>query len=129
MPLVEGQRTPKLRGLHYLGGHPAAPSELDRIDVSFDSVGVRFERRGTELGVVRWDDVQDLSADAVLTTYRMTLPRVWFLGVLAAVFPKRDRHVLLRLADRRGAWVFEVDGISLSDLRTGIASIRQQRAA
>jgi hypothetical protein len=129
MPLVEGQRTPKLRGLRYLGGHPAAPSELDRIDASFDSVGVRFERRGTELGLVRWDDVQDLSADAVLTTYRMTLPRVWFLGVLAAAFPKRERRVLLRLADRRGAWLFEVDGISLSDLRTGIALIRQRCAA
>ena len=39
-----------LRDLHYLGGHPAAPGELDRIDMFFDNHGIRFERAGERLG-------------------------------------------------------------------------------
>ena len=129
MALIEGTRAPRLRGLRYLGGHPAAPSDLDRIDMTFDSVGVRLERRGDELGVVPWNDVIELSADAESTTKRMTVPRVWLLGIVAAVFRKRERRVLLRLQDGRGAWVFEVDGISLGDLRAGIDAIRSANVA
>lgn len=126
MPSVERTeppRPPRLRGLRYLGGHPAAPDELDRIDMTFDDVGVRFERHGHVLGVVVWDDVVDLAADTTLTTERMTVPRVLVFGIYAALFKRRDRHVLLRLQDRRGAWVFEVDGITLHELRAGIDAI------
>ena len=59
----------------------------------------------------------------------MTVPRVWLLGIFAAAFRKRERRVLLRLQDGRGAWVFEVDGISLGDLRTGIDAIRSANVA
>jgi len=43
---------------------------------------------------------------------------------LCAAFKKRQRRVLLRLQDRRRAWLFEVDGISLNDLRAGTEAIR-----
>lgn len=118
-----------LRGLHYLGGHPAAPNELDRVDMSFDAAGVTFERGHDELGAVPWSKVHDLSVDAESATSRMTVPRVWLFGVFAILFRKTERHVLLRLADERGAWVFEVDGITIGDLRAGITELRQRYVA
>jgi hypothetical protein len=51
----------------------------------------------------------------------MNVPRALFIGVFAAFFRKLECQVLLRLADDRGAWVFGVEGISLSDLRAGTA--------
>ncbi len=116
-----------LRGLDYLGGHPAAPSELDHIDMFFDHHGITFERAGERLGTIPWAQVVDLSVDAQPTTSRMTVPRVWLLGVFAALFKKRERRVLLRLSDPRGAWVFSVEGIGLRELREGIATIRARR--
>ena len=115
-----------LRSLRYLGGHPSAPSELDRVDVFFDVDGIEFKRKHERLGSIPWDEVTDLSADAESTTRRMTVPRVWLLGVFAALFPTRERHVLLRVSDRRGPWMFEVSGIRLGELRKGIAKIRRQ---
>jgi hypothetical protein len=112
-----------LRDLHCLGGHPAAPNELDRIDMFFDSHGISFKRAGERLGSVPWAKVVDLSVDATFTPDRMTLPRLWLFGWFAYFFKKRE--VLLRLADARGAWVFSVEGISLSELRTGIAKLRR----
>lgn len=124
MTLVSQSKAPRLQGLRYLGGHPAAPRELNGIDMMFDEVGVRFDRRGEELGVVPWDELRDLSADAALSVDRMTVPRVFLLGMLAALFKKQERRVLLRLQDNRGSWIFEVDGINLRDLRAGIDAIR-----
>jgi hypothetical protein len=119
-------RTPVLRNLHYLGGHPAAPSELDRIDMVFNDHGITFARAAERLGFVPWSEVVDLSADAEVTTERTTAPRIMLLGILAAWFTRRERRVLLRLADHRGAWVFAVEGISLSELRAGITTIRRR---
>jgi len=124
-----GDRDLVLRGLDYLGGHPVAPSELDRIDMVFDHDGVTFERAGERLGSIPWAEVVDLSVDAEQTTSRMMVPRVWLLGVFAALFKKRERRVLLRLADPRDAWVFSVEGISLRELRAGIATIRDRHRA
>jgi hypothetical protein len=90
----------------------------------FDDRGITFERAGERLGSIPWDQVVDISVDAEPTTRRMTVPRVWFLGIFAAFFKKRERHVLLRVADPRGAWLFAVEGISLNELRAGIAAIR-----
>jgi hypothetical protein len=121
-----GERALVLRDLHYLGGHPDAPRELDRIDTFFDDHGVSFMRRGERLGSIRWDQVVDLSVDAEYTTTRVSVPVVWLLGVFAALFPRRERRVLLRVADPRGAWMFAVEGISLSELRGGVATIRRR---
>jgi hypothetical protein len=122
-------RMPQVRDLHYLGGHPAAPHELDHIDVTFDASGVRYARRDHLLGTIAWAALVDIGADAVTTTSRMTVPRVWLLGVFAALFKKRDRSVLLRVQDRRGAWLFAVEGITRNDLRLGLDTIRANYAA
>ena len=122
-------RAPVLRDLHYLGGHPAAPSELDRIDMVFDDHGITFARAAERLGFIPWPDVVDLSVDADFTTDRTTAPRIMLLGIFAAWFTRRERRVLLRLADHRGAWVFAVEGISLNELRAGIATIRRRHLA
>ena len=58
----------------------------------------------------------------------MTLPRVWLLGVLAALFKRRDRMVLLRVLDRRGAWLLEVEGVTLHELRLGLDTILHRYA-
>ena len=121
-----GDRALVLRGLHYLGGHPGAPNELDGIDMFFDELGITFERAGERLGSIPWGQVVDLSVDASSTTRRMTLPRVWLLGVYAFLFQKRERRVFLRLVDPWGAWLFSVGGISLNELRAGIATIRRR---
>jgi hypothetical protein len=121
-----GQDALVLRDPHYLGGHPAAPSELDRIDMFFDNHGIRFQRAGERLGSIPWDQVVDLSVDAEYTTTRVSVPIVWLLDIFAALFPRRERRVLLRFADPRGAWMFAVEGISLSELRRGIATIRRR---
>lgn len=126
MSFAEQDRSLVLRGLRYLGGHPAAPQGLDRVDMFFDDAGVSFERGREQLGVITWDDIHGLTADAESTSTRMTLPRVWFFGILATLFQKRERHVLLRVADRRGAWLFAVEGISLADLRSGIDQLRRR---
>jgi hypothetical protein len=118
-----------LRSLQYLGGHPDAPSELNRIDTFFDDHGITFVRAGERLGSIPWDQVVDLSVDAEFTTTRVSVPLVWLLGVFGAFFPRRERRVLLRVADPRGAWLFAVDGISLSELRAGVAAIRRQYRA
>lgn len=123
---VDRQRSLVLRDPRYLGGHPAAPAALDRIDVHFEETGVRFDRRGEQLGTISWDRVRDLTADAESVRSRMTVPRVWFLGIFAALFPRRDRSVLFRLADDRGALLFEVDGIGLDELREGLVEIRRR---
>lgn len=126
MSFAEQDRSLVLRGLRYLGGHPAAPHELDRVDMFFDDTGVSFERGRDQLGVIPWDNVHDLTADAESTSTRMTVPRVWFLGIFATLFQKRERHVLLRVADGRGAWLFAVEGISLADLRSGMDQLRRR---
>jgi hypothetical protein len=112
-------RSVVLRGLHYLGGHPGAPSELDRLDMIFDDGGIHFQRAGERLGSIPWDEVVDMSVDAESATRHMTVPRVWLLGVFAALVKKRERRVLLRVADRGGAWMFSVDGISSASSARG----------
>ena len=119
-------KAPRLRDLYYLGGHPAARAELDHVDVTFDDAGIHFARRAEPLGSIVWDDRVDLAADADTTTSRMTLPRVWLLGVFAFLFKKRERRVLLRIQDRRGSWLFTADGIALDDLRSGLSTIRDR---
>jgi hypothetical protein len=59
----------------------------------------------------------------------MTLPRVWLLGVYAFLFQKRERRVLLRIQDRRGAWLFTADGIAFDELRSGLQAIRTRHTA
>jgi hypothetical protein len=122
-------RAPVLRDLHYLGGHPAAPSELDRIDMVFNGDGITFARASERLGFVPWREVVDLAVVADFTTDRTTAPRIMLLGTFAAWFKRQERRVLLRLADHRGAWVFAVEGISLNELRAGIATIRRRHLA
>ena len=121
--------TPILRGLRYLGGHPAARRGLDHVDVAFDPAGVHFSRRHELLGSIAWAHVVDLAADAETTTSRLTVPRVWLLGVYAVLVPKRNRRVLLRVQDRRGAWLFTVDGIELDELGGGLRSVRATYAS
>src|SRR3954469_24744268 len=87
-------RAPVLRDLHYLGGHPAAPSELDRIDMVFDDAGITFARGAERLGSIPWPEVVDVSVDAEFTTDRTTAPRLMLLGILAAWFTRRERRVL-----------------------------------
>lgn len=115
-----------LRELEYLGGHPAAPSPLDRIDMYFDDAGVRFERKADHLGSIPWDRVRDLTAEAEVVTSRVTGPRVWLFGIFAMLVPRRERRVLLRLADDRGGWLFHVDGIGLDEIRAGLDRIRRR---
>jgi hypothetical protein len=38
----------------------------------------------------------------------------------------RDREVLLRVTDDRGDWMFEVDGICLDELCSGLEEICRQ---
>jgi hypothetical protein len=117
-----------LRDLHYLGGHPAARAELEHVDIAFDAAGIHFARRREPLGSIAWVDVTDLAADADTTTSRMTVPRVWLLGIYALLFKKHERRALLRIQDRRGAWLFTVDGIALDDLRDGLRVVRARYA-
>ena len=121
-------KAPRLRGLHYLGSHPAARAELDHVDITFDEAGIHFARRAESLGTIAWHDLVDLAADADTTTSRVTLPRVWLLGLYAFLFKKRERRVLLRIQDRRGAWLFTADGIALDELRHGFAAIRARHS-
>jgi len=55
---------PRLRDLYYLGGHPAAPAELNHVDIVFDAAGIHVARRAEQLGTIAWDDLVDLAADA-----------------------------------------------------------------
>lgn len=121
-------KAPRLRDVHYLGGHPAARAELDHVDITFDAAGIHFARRAEPLGSIAWHDLIDLEADATTTTSRMTLPRVWLLGIYAFLVKKREQRVLVRIQDRRGAWLFTADGIALDDLRDGFCTIRSRYA-
>ena len=51
-----------LRDLEYIGTHPEASNDLNRVDVAFEDDGIAFSRRGERLGIIPWSDVNSLSA-------------------------------------------------------------------
>ena len=124
MGLSSGTQGRVLRDLRYIGTHPAAPDELNGIDVTLEDEGVTFMRRRERLGSIAWADVHELSAFSEALPGGVGLLEVWFLGVLAFLF-RRRRRTLLRVQDQQGAWLFEVPGIALGELAEGLAEIRR----
>ena len=116
-----------LRDLDYVGTHPDADSELNKVDVAFEDNGISFSRKGEQLGVIAWSDVESLSAFSERLPGTVGIPSVFFFGVLAFLFKRRGRRLMLRVEDRRGDWLFEVHGIGLDDLQSGLSKIRNQR--
>jgi hypothetical protein len=125
MGLSSGTQGQVLRGLRYLGTHPAAPDDLNGVDVTFEDDGVTFTRRKEHLGSIAWRSVRELSAFSEAMPGGVGLPEVWFLGVLAFLVKRRRRRSVLRLQDQQGTWLFEVPGIRLDELARGLAAIRQ----
>ena len=116
-----------LRDLEYIGTHPEASNDLNRVDVAFEDDGIAFSRRGERLGIIPWSDVNSLSAFSESVPGTVGIASVLFFGVLAFLFKRRGQRLLLRVEDKRGVWLFQVDGIDLEDLRAGLADIRQRR--
>lgn len=113
-------RLTSIRGTEYLGSHPGAPTSLPDVDVVFSTAGVRFERRGEELGALDWSEVTALSVDGTHTTRRPTFPRFVVFGLLGALFQRRTDTALLRVETTGGPWVFGVDDLSATELRAGL---------
>lgn len=113
-----------LRNVDYLGTHAAATKELTGIDVAFGNDAVTFSRRQERLGSVSWADVKELSAFSESTPARVSFPAVLLVGLWAFLFKQGGRRVILRVADREGAWLFEVPGIEVGELSEGLAGIR-----
>lgn len=116
-----------LRDLEYIGTHPDAGNDLNKVDVTFEDDGVSFSRKGERLGVIAWPDVENLSAFSERVPGSVGIPSVFFFGVLAFLFKRRGQRLLLRVEDQRGDWLFEVQGIDLDELRAGLSDIRQRR--
>jgi hypothetical protein len=116
-----------LRDLEYIGTHPNAGKELNKVDVAFEDDGVSISRKGARLGVIAWPDVENLSAFSERVPGTVGIPSVLFFGVFAFLFKRRGQRLLLRVEDQQGDWLFDVRGIDLDDLRSGLSDIRQRR--
>ena len=117
-------RLTSIRGTEYLGSHPSAPSSLPDVDLVFSTAGVTFERRHDTLGSIPWADVTDVAVDGTHTTRTMSVPRVWLLGLVAALFQRRTDTALVRISTADGNWVFGVDDLTLDELRAGLDRLR-----
>lgn len=126
MDSAAGTRPPVLRGLDYTGTHPAAQHELGGIDVAFEDDRITLTRGRELLGSIEWPDIKGLAAYSETTKGRVGFLSVFFFGVFAFLFKRRERRVLLRIEDRSGDWLFEVSGIKLNELRSGLAEIRRR---
>lgn len=112
--------------LEYIGTHPEANRDLNKVDVAFEDDGIKFSRKAEQLGIAPWSDVNNLSAFSERVPGTVGIPSVFFFGVFAFLFKRSGRRLLLRVEDQRGDWLFQVDGIDLDDLRAGLAEVRQR---
>ena len=115
-----------LRDLEYIGTHPEASNDLNKVDVAFENDGIAFSRKGERLGIIAWSDVNNLSAFSERVSGTVGIPSVFFFGVFAFLFKRRGQRLLLRVEDQQRDWLFEVVGINLDELRTGLADIRER---
>ena len=102
--------------------------ELGGINVAFEDDRITLTRGRELLGSIEWPDVKGLSAYSEITKGRVGFLSDFSFGVFAFLFKRQGRRVLLRIEDRSGDWLFEVSGIKLDELRSGLAEIRRRRA-
>jgi hypothetical protein len=103
-----GNRLTALRSATYLGSHPSATGQIEKIDVEFHTDGVTFLKGRSEIGSLPWSMVFNVDADE-----RGSLS-------MARGGKRLTTVAYLVITDSRGEWIFAISGLNAVELRAGL---------